>query len=179
MTRKHFLLHFFIAFSETARVVCSWNLWKVFFLFPRKFMAGINLWIFVNRIPKIKARLGKAVWTSGVQGDRIGISFACWETVYFGPFFNNYSCSPIFWLLFHGKSYVLILTKKGWVKCRAIFLQIYLSTLLVSSSLVYILVVRSNPVSVKDGSFLIERMQCDHTFFYFLIERIQCDHTFF
>jgi hypothetical protein len=46
------------------------------------------------------------------QGDQIGRIFAYWTTVCFGHFDDNKRSSNCWATFFHGKSYVLILTKK-------------------------------------------------------------------
>jgi hypothetical protein len=62
-----------------------------------------------------------------VQGDQIGRFFGYWAIVYIGKSFENHTFSPKFRAtVFHGKIYVLILTKTGW----AIFSQTHLGPML-------------------------------------------------
>jgi hypothetical protein len=44
----------------------------------------------------------------------IGLIFAYWANVYFGQILENYTSSPNVWaIVYHSKSYALILTKSG------------------------------------------------------------------
>jgi hypothetical protein len=65
-----------------------------------------------------------------VKGDQIGRIYAQWAIVYFGQCFENYWSGANFWAtLFHGTSYVLIMTKNGWATFWATFSQTRLVTL--------------------------------------------------
>jgi hypothetical protein len=70
------------------------------------------------------------LWVDQNQGDQIGRIFACWVSVNFGHFFENYRSIPIFGGFFlHGKSYVFVLRKKWVGPLWAIFSQTRLTPL--------------------------------------------------
>jgi hypothetical protein len=64
------------------------------------------------------------------QGDQIGRNFAHWTIVFFGRVIENYIISPnLLATIFHGKIYLLALTKVSWATSWAIFSQTHLVTL--------------------------------------------------
>jgi hypothetical protein len=68
------------------------------------------------------------------QGDPIGRIFARCALDYFVQFFFNYGSNHTFWaIFFHGKSYVLVLTKVDKATFFAIFSQTHLVTLVVKN----------------------------------------------
>jgi hypothetical protein len=81
------------------------------------------------------------------QGDQIGRIFAYWSIVFVEQCYEKFSSSPDFWAtFFQGKSYVLILAKKG----LGFVLGDFFHKLIWSP---WLYVIKVGPVAKRNGKF--------------------------